>query len=88
MKASAKVFGSFATVKLVLLVIELLLMTWFIAALPFVNAGTIAGVFICLLLIFLTLKCKAFKSFVKKTCTTAAGKGVSPRLPLRSGLNA
>ncbi len=76
MKASAKVFGSFATVRLVLLVIELLLMTWFIAALPFVNAGTIAGVFICLLLIFLTLKCKAFKSFVKKTCTTAAGKGV------------
>lgn len=57
-----------------LLVIELLLLCWFIAAFPFVNLGNIFGTAACLCLIALTLRWSGFKAFIKGLWKTPAGK--------------
>ena len=59
-----------------LLGIEILLLCWFLIAFPFANAGTVAGGFMCLLLMALTLRWKSFAGFVGKLWKTGAGKGI------------
>ncbi len=76
METLRKLFASMTAVRWVLLVIELLLLNWFIAAFPFANAGTFMGIFLCLASAALTLGWKGFRGFVGNVFKTGAGKGV------------
>lgn len=76
MEIIKKLFSSMTAVRWVLAAIELLLLNWFFAAVPFVNAGTVIGIAACVLLLALTIGWKGFKGFIVKVCQTSAGKGV------------
>lgn len=76
MKTIMTFVRSMTAVRWLLAVVELLLLNWFIAAVPFVNAGTVIGIAACVMLLALTIGWKGFRGFIGKMCKTGAGKGV------------
>lgn len=68
------IFNEMTLLRWLLLLAELLLLGWFVRALPFVNMGNLFGFAVCILLMALTLRWNSFAGFVGKLWKTGAGK--------------
>ena len=66
MSIAEKIAGQMSAVRWVLLALELLLAAWFIAAVPFVNAGTVVGLAACAAFMAVTVGWSSFKGLLKK----------------------
>ena len=76
MSIAEKIAGQMSAVRWVLLALELLLAAWFIAAVPFVNAGTVVGLAACAAFMAVTVGWSSFKGLLKKLWAAGGGKAV------------